>query len=110
MRFLRYRVAILNRLSVEMAVSRWHGGYGNQEGMTAPFTSEWGQELAVNTPALVAHPLPIGRNRHSYKASVGGFVSLAASLKPVVAGTGYFGDLPQSQQDTVSAPPAWERP
>lgn len=94
-----------------MSVRRTHGGITNQAGAFAPVTSAWGQQLAAAQGTLVDQPLPIGtRKRRGYGGTVGGVTVLAASTRPVAeSGRSYFGDLPQSQQNTVPAAPPWER-
>lgn len=92
-----------------MSVGRIHGGLNNQEGLLPPARSEWGQTLAANQGALIAQPLPIGTRRHNFGGTVGGVSVVAASFKPIVAPPGYFGDVPQSEQATVTAPEPWNR-
>jgi hypothetical protein len=109
-----------------MAVKRIHGGITNQEGYTFPgpyFTSPWGEELFAGTPQLIANPAPLtGRpqgDRHDatnvgpyhvgYPGTIGGMSILAASVVGLFDPVGYYGDLPQSEQNIVAAVPPWER-
>lgn len=95
-----------------MSVRRVHGGVSNQEGMTIPFTSPWGQELFAGTPQLIAHPAPLtrgDRRRKGYGGTIGGMTTLSASVIGLVSEQGYYGDLPQSQQAVVASLPPWER-
>jgi hypothetical protein len=95
-----------------MAVRRIHGGVSNQEGMTIPFHSPWGQELAAFTPHLIAHPAPLvtgDLRRKGYGGNIGGMATLSASVVGITTEPGYFGDLPQSTQPIVQAHNPWER-
>lgn len=95
-----------------MAVGHRHGGIGNQEGMTVPFTSPWGEALRAGTPQLIAHPAPLtkgDRKRKGYGGIIGGMSTLSASVIAISSEQGYGGDLPQSQQVVVAAYPPWER-
>lgn len=93
-----------------MAVGRFHGGYGNQEGMTVPATSPWGQALLAHKAQLIDNPPVLQSSRlKGYGGTVGGVVTVQANVQPIYTGEGYFGDLPQEQQPTVSAPPPWGR-
>jgi hypothetical protein len=95
-----------------VSVGRTHGD-NNQEGRLVPAYSEWGQELAAGEGQLIDQPMPIGRHVSglpSYGGTVGGLTVVAASIKPVVAPPGYFGDAPQRLQESVSAPDPWNRP
>lgn len=92
-----------------MSVNRVHGGIGNQAGMTAPFVSAWGQALLAGQSKLIDQPAPIGSQSMGFGGTVGGVVTLAASVTPIQSFAGYFGDLPQSEQDSVDAPAPWDR-
>lgn len=92
-----------------MAVGRSRQGT-NQAGALAPLVSPWGQALKARTSELIDQPPPIGRQwSRRATGTVGGIVVISASVKALVADGGYFGDAPQSLQDTISAPEPWDR-
>jgi hypothetical protein len=82
----------------------------NQAGALAPTKSVWGQTLAGATSGLIDQPLPIGSQGQGFGGTAGGLVTIAASVKSLIGAPGYWGDVPQSQQDTVDVSPPWERP
>ena len=85
-------------------------GPNNHAGDLAPLVSPWGQELFRATGELIDQPHPIGRQRHGYYwGTVGGISTRSANVNALFVPGGYFGDLPQSEQDIVDAPPPWER-
>lgn len=93
-----------------MSVGRFHGGYGNQEGMTVPSTDATGQLLKARESMLIAQPAPIGtQDRLGTPGTVGGLATLAAGVNTLYADQGYWGDLPDTQQGTVDAPDPWMR-
>lgn len=93
-----------------MGVGRFHGGYANQEGMTVPATSPWGQALREHTGMLIDQPPVLQSLRlKGYGGTVGGVVTVQANTQPIYTGEGYFGDLPQTNQPEVNAPPPWTR-
>lgn len=92
-----------------MAVGRSRQGT-NQAGALAPLVSPWGQALKAHTGELIDQPPPIGHQwSHRSKGTVGAIAIISASIKPLVSDQGYFGDAPQSLQDSISAPQPWER-
>lgn len=92
-----------------MAVGRDHG-LNNQEGMLHPHTSPWGQALLAGRAQTVAHPAPIGTDRKkAFGGTVGGVSTASANVIALVGPSGYYGDLPQTQQDLVNAPDPWNR-
>lgn len=85
-------------------------GENNHAGDLAPLVSPWGQALFARTSMLIDQPAPIGsQSGDAYGGTVGGVTTRAASVIPLFAPGGYFGDIPQSEQDVVSAPPPWDR-
>jgi hypothetical protein len=94
-----------------MSVGRQHGE-NNQEGTLTPTRSVWGQMLRGGTSELIDQPQPIGRSVSglpSFRGTVGGLTTVAASISPVVAPPGYFGDTPEFLRGTVDAPNPWDR-
>lgn len=81
----------------------------NQAGALAPLTSAWGQEMAGGTSGLIDQPRPIGWRHHNFGGTVGGCVTISASVLPLFHSRGFFGDVPETQQDTVIAPDPWNR-
>lgn len=92
-----------------MPVGRKHGGYSNQAGSFAPIVSPWGQALQNGLGSLIDQPAPIGWRRHNFGGTVGGLTTVSASVIPIFTQPGYFGDVPQTEQATVDAPPPWKR-
>lgn len=91
-----------------MAVGRSRQGT-NQAGALAPLRSVWGQQMFAGTSQLIDQPAPIGWRPNNFGGTVGGMITVAASMTPRSAERGYFGDLPQSEQANVEAPDPWDR-
>jgi hypothetical protein len=84
-------------------------GPNNYAGALVPQRSAWGELLEAGTSELIDQPLPIGTRRHNFGGTVGGVSTLAASTMPLYTQQAYWGDIPQSEQDTVVAPEPWDR-
>lgn len=84
-------------------------GNNNQEGRLTPQVSAWGQEYLAGLSELFDQAAPIGQQSRGYRGTVGGFAVRSASVVSLFAPGGYWGDLPQSEQAFVSAPPPWDR-
>lgn len=61
------------------------------------------------TGRMIAQPEPLQTGRAPYGGTVGGIATASASVIPLVADGGYFGDLPQDQQSDVIAANPWDR-
>jgi hypothetical protein len=85
-------------------------GDSNQEGRLSPRTSEWGEEYLAGLPQLFDQARPIGQQSRGWRGTVGGLSTRSASVVPLFSPGGYWGDLPQSEQSFVDAPPPWNRP
>jgi hypothetical protein len=83
-------------------------GQNNHAGDLAPIHSPYGAALTAGMGQIINQPRPIQSSRHPYHGTVGGVVTAAASVVPLVAEGGYFGDLPQDQQADVVASDPWE--
>lgn len=89
--------------------NEWRGD-NNQEGRLNPRYSAWGQAYLAGMPQLFDQPVPIGQQSRGYRGTVGAAAQRSASVVALFAPGGYWGDLPQSEQPYVSAPPPWNRP
>jgi hypothetical protein len=85
-------------------------GVNNHAGDLTPLTSPYGQAMFAAAGQLVAHPLPIQGHRQPFGGTVGGMATRSASVIPLSAESGYYGDLPQDRQGVVQAPEPWDRP
>lgn len=85
-------------------------GNSNQEGRLSPRVSQWGEELLANLPELFDQAKPIGQQSRGYRGTVGAVMTRSASVVALFSPGGYWGDLPQSEQAFVAAPPPWDRP
>jgi len=85
-------------------------GDTNQEGRLSPRVSAWGQTYLNNLPEFIDNAAPIGRQSRGYRGTVGAVITHSASVVALFSPGGYWGDLPQSQQPVVAAPPPWKRP
>jgi hypothetical protein len=65
--------------------------------------------LNDNLSELIDQPLPIGTRRHNFGGTVGGLGMVSASILPIYMQPAFWGDVPESQQGTVDAPPPWQR-
>ena len=87
-------------------------GVNNHEGALTPQRSQWGQALIAGIPQLTDMPMPIGKrvdSRKPYGGTVGGVGTNVASTLTVSSTGGYWGDLPQTQQEIVQASDPWNR-
>lgn len=86
-------------------------GPNNHAGDLAPLTSPWGRALFSHTYELVYQSPPIGvpQSGDAFGGTIGGITTRSASVIALFAPGGYFGDLPQTEQSFVDAPPPWER-
>jgi hypothetical protein len=83
----------------------------NQEGALIPQRSAWGQALEAGLPRIIENPIPIGTRKdiNFFGGTIGGISTISASVVALIGANGYFGDVPQDQQDIVHALPPWER-
>ena len=83
----------------------------NQEGALSPQVSAWGAALNGARSLMVDQPRPIGTKKdiNFFGGTIGATSTNSANVGVYPYDKGYFGDMPQTQQDKVAAPPPWER-